>query len=270
MSSATDAAAPAPSTTRRQNDEEITWTKTKDEKGHHQWWKSGSNHVNGSYTTLYVKCMASHWVVTVKSVNAYGLTESAKTIQRTRRDQPDAEDRVLERAREYMMKHPAERPFVGKPSLPDDVGNWSLVREDTREWSWTAGEHRLDVDHSGFTNTGGSRHHLVYRHGGDERRILEDTVTVRAIRSAERCMVTTPSGKIGAPEIIGELETIPGIGPSKALDLQLLGIPNVSALDATLHAGENQIDYELREALNRLLTTRTLDHFGASPPTVRS
>lgn len=263
MSSRTQRVTPAPADDRGDEHEEVEWTQTRAEDEHRQWWKAGSNHVNGTHTTLHVRELASQWSVRVEAVNQYGLVESARTIRRVDTDR-DAEQRCMEHAREFMRERPPSRPFTGEPDLPREIGDWELVEEDHREWTWASGDHRLEVEHTGWSATGDSRHNLVWRHPDrDGRAILEEAVTVRALRSVERCMATNPAGRLGDPEILDDLQSARGVGPSKALDLQLLGLPTTSALEAALHASEDDLDVEVAQELDRLLTDRIRDHFRA-------
>lgn len=263
MSSRTQRATSGPSDDRSDEPMEVEWTQTRAEDEHRQWWKAGSNHVNATHTTLHVRELATDWVVRVEEVNQYGLVESDRTIQCVDADR-DAEERCLRHAREFMRERPPRRPFTGAPELPREVGDWELVEEEPREWTWEAGDHRLAVEHAGFSATGDARHDLVWRHPDhDSRSVLEEAVTVRALRSAERCMATNPDGRLGDSEILDRLQSIPGVGPSKALDLQLLGLPTLTAVEAALHAPEGDLDIELAEALDRLLTAPIRDYFDA-------
>lgn len=236
------------------------WKQTTTEEGHYVWWRNGSTHVNGSVEKLTAKKtseMRGEWRLHKTTKNQYGLVESSKTLKKGTRGA------ILGLAHEHMEEYPSIGEFQSEPDIPDVVEGWMIEQESKenvdRRWEW----YEFDCDerviveqvdtqerYEGYTR------YYTTRYVGPEGEITvcDEEIAVRALRAAERLMKTYPDGGLGDGEVWKNLQSLSGIGPAKALELQVAGIGSVDELVEVVMSED--VPYEQSERVEKILTGR--------------
>lgn len=228
------------------------WVLTKDEEESKHWWKAGSNRASASFTRLRVRKSGNRWFTSVTDFNAYGFSKGSTRLFKSRRDH-DKREWALNKAVEYMQNHPGTRVFTGKPTLPEQIGEWELETADRNEWEWVAGEHSLRVEESGYTSRykGGSWKFDVIYTGpdADETVVLTDARHAAAIECAVRCMEASEAAQIKPDPPVNSLQSVTGVGPAKALHFQLLGVTTPAELRHALN--DDTLPHEIDAAFEK-------------------
>lgn len=228
------------------------WTLSEVSEDHAEWWRTGSTHVRGEYQRHAIRRYTrdgTRWNVTHSAIDQFGNVVNSRTVfqKKTTFDGTDYGSWALGRAISRMKKRPGDGTFTQKPTIPDNIGKWSLKTDSPTEWVWSARNSQVRVQRVGVASgycTSSAQYSTTVSTRESEVDIAENTPAARALRAAVRCMEATPDGIFD--ESWSPLQRVTGIGPAKAIQLQALGITNAPELQVAVSGTMESADPEFR------------------------
>lgn len=228
-----------------------------------EYWKKGSNHVNGQYEQLRIRRLRDGEFRLVKSsFDQFQHLLSSQTINTW-----DDFDWLWETAQKEMDRFPANEQFDSKPELPEQVGNWELIdlsgaeSLDKTRWELDWGSAELSIKETEFESHYSHTKRLekiAYSEPAFEITVATDVPRTMAFEIAIHTLEAVQQPLSELQQEQSRLQEIKGIGPKKAQQLILLGFTTPDALETFIKHG-SEINHLHGDAVDKLLTETVRD-----------
>jgi hypothetical protein len=208
--------------------------------------RKGATHVSGAYTRITIaggtcrRTDRSRWRVIKESFDKWGDRQSSTHWDTTDSDPEEAFERAWGNATRKMDRHDPPEAFDEWPSLPDEVGNWTLETDEFKASQWVApnGEaitvNRTDIEgrYAGHTRLYSATWTAPddYEGAGPARvEFVTDGLHAGTVDTALAAMEANPHGLTNS-DAAAVLPNLHGVGPAKTRAFQLAGIRSQSVL----------------------------------------